>query len=52
MSMTAVSNKKSLFIIYRVISVVATTVLGYFMIYTAPVEVNERVKVIANIEQG
>ena len=50
--MTAVSNKKSLFILSGVISAVAITILGYLMIYTAPVEVNERVKVIANIEQG
>ena len=52
MSMTAVSNKKSLFIISGVISAIAITMFVYLMIYTAPVEVNERVKIIANTEQG
>ncbi len=52
MSMTTVSSKKSLFIISGVISTVAITMLVYLMIYTAPVEVNERVKIIANIGEG
>ena len=52
MSMTTVDSKRSLFIISGVISAVAITMLVYLMIYTAPVETNERVKVIANIAEG
>ena len=52
MSMTTVNSKKSLFIISGVIAAVAITMLVYLMIYTAPVEVNERVKIIANTAEG
>ena len=52
MSMTKTSNSKSMLIIGGVIAAVAISLLVYLMVYTAPAEINERVKVIANTAEG
>ena len=46
------SNTRSMLIIGGVIAAVAVSLLVYLMWYTAPVEIEERVKVIANTAEG
>ena len=46
------SGKKSLFIIVGVIAAVAISLFAYLMVYTAPAETVEMVKVIAVTPEG
>lgn len=52
MSTVKTSNTKSMLIIGGIIAAVAISLFAYLMVYTAPAEVNERVKVIANTAEG
>lgn len=51
MSATTKSNKSTL-IVGGVIAVVAVSLFAYLMFYTAPEQIEERVKVIANTDEG
>lgn len=52
MSTTAKTNTKSLLIVGGVIAVVAVSLFVYLMWYTSPDQIEERVKVIANTDEG
>ena len=52
MSSAKTNNTKSMLIIGGVIAAVAISLFAYLMMYTAPAEINERVKVIANTAEG
>ena len=52
MSTTTKSNTKSILIVGGVIAAVAVSLFAYLMFYTAPEQIEERVKVIANTDEG
>ena len=52
MSTTTKSNAKSILIVGGVIAVVAVSLFVYLMWYTSPDQIEERVKVIANTDDG
>ena len=52
MSTTTKSNVKSILIVGGVIAAVAISLFAYLMFYTAPEQIEERVKVIANTDDG
>ena len=52
MSATTKSNTKSILIVGGVIAIVAVSLFTYLMFYTAPELIEERVKVIANTDEG
>ena len=52
MSTTKTSNTKSMLIIGGIIAAVAVALFVYLMAYTEPTEVEERVKIIANTDEG
>ena len=52
MSATTKSNAKSMLIIGGVIAAVAVSLFAYLMFYTAPEQIEERVKIIANTAEG
>jgi len=52
MSATTKSNTKSMLIIFGIIIAIAVSLFAYLMFYTAPELIEERVKVIANTDEG
>ena len=52
MSSTTESNTKSMLLVGGVIAAVAVSLFAYLMFYTAPEQVEERVRIIANTDEG
>ena len=52
MSATTKSNARSMLIVFGIIIAIAASLFAYLIFYTAPDQVEERVKVIANTDEG